>query len=146
MAILGAPGSGRHRLTAALAQAGVAAHIVPAESVHTALGARCILLMGLDLAADAASAAVSQAADARIRNQLADQGARFQVVYGHPDARLRNALGAIERTATTALNSSESNAARSDWVWPCDKCSDPVCEHRLFTRLGLESSVAPKGY
>jgi hypothetical protein len=21
------------------------------------------------------------------------------------------------------------------WTWNCDKCSDPECEHRLFTAL-----------
>ena len=34
------------------------------------------------------------------------------------------------RRATAA-----SQAASRAWVWTCDKCSDPECEHRLFTSL-----------
>jgi nicotinamide riboside kinase len=66
--------------------------------------------------------------DALVREMLDKAAVGYRVVYGSGDERLRNALAAIDASLAP------SPAAR-DWVWQCDKCSDPECEHRLFTRL-----------
>jgi nicotinamide riboside kinase len=66
--------------------------------------------------------------DALVRALLDKHGIAYRVVYGTGDERLRNALAAVD--ASLAPPSSVR-----DWVWQCDKCSDPDCEHRLFARL-----------
>lgn len=66
--------------------------------------------------------------DTLVREMLDKVGIAYRVVYGEGDTRLRNALAAID--ASLAPHS-ESRA----WVWQCDKCSDPDCEHRLFRKL-----------
>lgn len=89
-----------------------------------------------------------EATDSRLRTVLGRASLGYQVVYGTGAARLENALQAIgainsearyaRSTRATALLSSknqENPAKTAIWTWPCDKCSDPDCEHRLFTRL-----------
>jgi nicotinamide riboside kinase len=71
---------------------------------------------------------VQEPVDAQVRDMLARAGLPYRVVYGSGDERVRNALAAID--ASLAPRS----PART-WVWQCDKCSDPQCEHRLFTGL-----------
>lgn len=65
--------------------------------------------------------------DALVRQALADAGVAYRVVYGTGAERLQNALGAID--------ASFGPTTRSDWQWLCEKCSDPECEHKLFTRM-----------
>ena len=36
-------------------------------------------------------------------------------------------------------NSAKIGPTRTPWAWSCEKCSDPACEHRLFT--GLTQSI-----
>ena len=73
---------------------------------------------------------VREPIDALLRKKLAVGGVSYKVVYGFGAERLDNAMlaiGAVPRdTATTSAGG---------WVWACDKCSDPECEHRLFSRL-----------
>ena len=104
-----------------------------------------------------------EAADSLLRAVLGRASLAYQVVYGKGPARLENALRAIhamdpikaitdalkidatqsiatysQGTGARALFSSqkqEKSAKTAVWTWPCDKCSDPECEHRLFTRL-----------
>jgi nicotinamide riboside kinase len=66
--------------------------------------------------------------DAQVRAMLGRAALPYRVVYGNGSERVRNALAAID--ASLAPRQQVSN-----WVWQCDKCSDPDCEHRLFTRL-----------
>lgn len=73
---------------------------------------------------------VREPVDDRVRAALAGAGLGFSVVHGTGEQRLANAWNAIGRTGDV-----ERTGARSDWRWPCDKCSDPVCEHRLFSDL-----------
>ncbi len=101
------------------------------------------LVMGLDLpwAADPQRDGPHSRApvDAALRAALARGKVPYQVVYGKDVARTRNALNAIETIATHA----DGMSARSrfslnysqPWVWNCEKCSDPECEHRLFSGL-----------
>lgn len=74
-----------------------------------------------------------EAVDALLRELLARAGISYRVVYGAGEDRLRNALAALpdglaQRPAPPA-------PARGGWQWTCGKCSDPDCEHRLFTSL-----------
>jgi nicotinamide riboside kinase len=77
--------------------------------------------------------------DALVRELLQRAGVRYQVVYGSGPQRAAAALSAI-RTAgvlPAALLPEDAQAAapRRPWTWACEKCSDPECEHRLFTQL-----------
>ena len=85
---------------------------------------------------------VREAVDALLRAALTRGGIHFQVVYGTGAARLTNALRAIDATNSVAVQEGFTGSRgqfgsqiRSNWRWPCDKCSDPDCEHALFTQL-----------
>lgn len=75
-----------------------------------------------------------------MRNALAQANTGYQVLYGGLDARADQALKAAisllprDKAFAEELPLSE-DAARKPWRWPCDKCSDPACERRLFTAL-----------
>ena len=70
--------------------------------------------------------------DALVRELLARAGVPYQVVYGTGEDRLRNALAALPPRLAPRPAPPPS---RSGWQWTCGKCSDPDCEHRLFTSL-----------
>lgn len=116
------------------------------------------LLTGLDLPwiADGIQRdgpGVQPTVDARVRHALAQAGIAFKVVYGAGGLRVHNAMRAlnlatkatsiaINSIANYGVNTAENSqktpqiASRHNaetWVWTCDKCSDPACEHRLFT-------------
>jgi nicotinamide riboside kinase len=100
------------------------------------------LLMGLDLpwVADGLQRDGPQSrppVDARLRTVLAQGQVPFQVVYGNGPARLRNALNAIDSIACSAgrTGAGARFSPQTAWAWNCEKCSDPACEHRLFTDL-----------
>ena len=67
--------------------------------------------------------------DALVRESLSKAGITYRVVYGTGEERLVHALAAIDPTGHPG------RAPQRAWQWVCDKCSDPECEHRLFTRL-----------
>ncbi|RYX93195.1 MAG: ATPase [Comamonadaceae bacterium] len=73
--------------------------------------------------------------DRLLRAALARGNIDYKVVYGTGPERLRNALMAIDATIHPRLQASSSQN------WSCDKCSDPECEHHLFTGL-LQSRAA----
>ena len=83
---------------------------------------------------------VREPVDALIRAALARGKIDYQVVYGTGDARLANALKCIE-TFTQSCQSgvkqtSLAEKTRQNWQNAvCERCSDPECEHRLFTSL-----------
>lgn len=133
VAVVGARGTGRSRLVAELArlfgERGL--DIAVREDDDTA---DVVLLAGLDLP----SARGAEAQDASIRGRLESAGVAFHVVYGTGPQRLRSALQALASAGVLAagLVEREDDGARSRaWTWSCEKCSDPDCEHRLFTRL-----------
>jgi nicotinamide riboside kinase len=70
--------------------------------------------------------------DALVREMLDKAAVPYRIVYGTGDERLRNALAAIDASLAP-------RAASPTWVWQCDKCSDPDCEHRLFRKLAGKS-------
>ena len=78
--------------------------------------------------------------DTMVRQALECGGLRYRVVYGQGLQRLNNALLALgfaaedETAWQTRLNAQFAlNEGRTPWL--CEKCSDPDCEHRLFTGL-----------
>lgn len=71
---------------------------------------------------------VREPVDALVRDMLDKAAIPYRVVYGTGPERLANALGAIDAALAP-------RAPTRDWIWQCDKCSDPDCEHRLFSQL-----------
>ena len=128
--ILGAPRTGRTQLAAELsahlANPGVTALAIAEIGPEGLAACDSALLMGLDLP----SAAGSEAEDARLRTLLLSAGVPFQIIYGHGAQRLHAALRALD-----LVERQDERSAGRAWTWVCDKCSDPACEHRLFTRL-----------
>ncbi|MGZ5846967.1 MAG: AAA family ATPase [Ramlibacter sp.] len=71
-------------------------------------------------------------ADALVRDALHKAGVAYRVVYGRGEERTRNALAPV----LALLGESPPQPPRPRrWASACDKCSDPACEHRLFTAL-----------
>jgi HTH-type transcriptional repressor of NAD biosynthesis genes len=109
------------------------------------------LLMGLDGAwlqepQDSDSPKNSQDAakrshtDTLLRQALNRAGLAFQVVYGQGPQRLNNALLALglpsqDLAALEMREQSQFAIHQGRTVWQCNDCSDPECEHRLFTGL-----------
>lgn len=110
------------------------------EAVAWQRQAEMTLLMGLDLpwVADGFfrdSAAVREATDAVLRRELQAAGIPFQTVYGLGEARVVQALRAVARALGRPLVDADPGGVQGRRLWVCEKCSDPVCEHRLFTAL-----------
>jgi nicotinamide riboside kinase len=97
------------------------------------------LLMGLDLpwVADGIQrdgAHMREPVDAALRAALARSGIEFQVVYGTGESRLHNALRCLNMAFESTDNRPQRLRNRM-FNWVCERCSDPVCEHRLFRDL-----------
>lgn len=74
---------------------------------------------------------VREPVDARVRAALARAGLGCSVVFGQGEARLGNALAAIDRARAPAEPLSQR---RPRWHWVCERCGDADCErHRLPT-------------
>jgi nicotinamide riboside kinase len=94
------------------------------------------LLLGLDLDWHATGSVPREALDARLRAVLVQNQLAFTVIYGLGPDRVEAALNAIKPLRKERAQPPESGLAH--WQSNCEKCSDPVCEHRLFTgRLQL---------
>lgn len=98
------------------------------------------LLMGLDLpwTPDGLfrdSPAVRDATDALLRRELQGAGIGFQTVYGQGEARVQQALRAVGTALGRPLVWQDPALANGLRPWSCENCSDPECEHRLFTGL-----------
>jgi nicotinamide riboside kinase len=92
------------------------------------------LLLALDVGPAKASTNSTHTAqrlcmDALLRQTLLQAQIPFQVIYGLGEERLAQALSALKRSPAVR------EARRKPWVWACDKCSDPACEHRLLSDL-----------
>jgi HTH-type transcriptional regulator, transcriptional repressor of NAD biosynthesis genes len=148
IAVLGAPGTGAAELASQLRTA-LAAH--PEFSVSDAEPPSVVhdfaLLMGLDQPDIAAAARPMRAQlDGELRGQLQALGLPYRVVYGAGPARLVNALLALGLPAPDANTHLTREQAQFDLnrgrtPWSCEKCSDPDCEHKLFTGLLGERST-----
>ena len=147
IALLGAPNTGKSQLAATLSRAlEVSAwHAVVVTAETPALLAEPVrydltLLMGLETLAQSPELAQQQlAADQSIRAALALSGAPYRVIYGQQQERLEQALREFERLLPAAEQGTRQNtdpgSKAKAWVWVCDKCSDPQCEHRLLSDL-----------
>ncbi len=137
LALLGAPGSGKTRLCSELqtalaaAAAGTPALLICDDPPLAQLGPGRdrVLLMGLDLPSGPSDR--QHAADAPLRQMLAQAGLAYTVIYGAGATRLQNALAALPTLWPCGAPLND----RRPWVWACDSCSDPDCERRLFSAL-----------
>ncbi len=80
---------------------------------------------------------VREPVDAMVRAALGRAGVAYSVVHGSGAQRLTNAWNALNLAAQADPSPPGSPAAGASGRvrWSCDKCSDPVCEHRMFTDL-----------
>ena len=153
VALLGAPDTGRARLCEALADAANALEQLAwpvsvvladaAASIHCDL----TLLMGLPHP----QLPVMTASDQLIRLELARTGTAYNVLYGNPHEQLAQALNLLEKKLGASLTEPllqpfpaepKLKPKRKPWVWLCDTCSDPQCEHQLLTQLLAQRSTA----
>lgn len=78
-----------------------------------------------------------ETADRSIRAALSTVS--YRVLYGTAGERLALALQAVESllplTLRTRPAARPARLKSQPWVWMCEKCSDPQCEHRLLTAL-----------
>ncbi len=99
------------------------------------------LLMGLDIpwrpdGLFRDSPRIREATDALLRRSLQAGGIRFETIYGTTlEARTRQALRAIGRALGQPLVDTDPALSHGRRPWSCEHCSDPDCEHRLFTGL-----------
>ncbi|MCB2018406.1 MAG: ATP-binding protein [Hydrogenophaga sp.] len=98
------------------------------------------LLMGLDLpwVSDGFfrdSPQIRDATDAVLRRELQAAGMAFQTVFGQGPSRVDNALRAIGAAMGRDLSTFDPSWSLGRRPWTCDSCSDPDCEHRLFSAL-----------
>ena len=115
------------------------------------------LLTGLDWPCPPAEQENREQRDAELRRQLQASGIPYRVVYGSTARRLTTALAAAQAlqasspsTALSLTRAPVGSAAGRDEdddqgrlkmrSWGCEKCSDPICEHRLFTSLRLAAA------
>lgn len=87
------------------------------------------------LAPDPSDGPAGEAADARLRDALQRADIAFQIVFGQGVGRVRHALRAIGSALGRALVADDPALTLGRGQWSCDHCSDPDCEHRLFTGL-----------
>jgi hypothetical protein len=135
IAVTGAPSTGKHQLVSALdlalKDAGRDASVRVTDPSTFSANPDLVLLCGLESMEPS-----QQAADQSIRSALAAAGMPYCVLYGSTPQRLAQALGAVDRLLPGLPLREQQPAVKSKpWVWVCDKCSDPVCEHRLLSDL-----------
>ena len=104
------------------------------------------LLMGLDLpwVPDGLfrdGPAVRAATDTVLRRELQTAGIAFQTLYGPLELRVQQALRAIGSALQRPLTAQDTAWEQGRRPWNCEKCSDPDCEHRLFTQLLQQRST-----
>ncbi|MGV0960018.1 MAG: AAA family ATPase [Limnohabitans sp.] len=78
--------------------------------------------------------------DRLLRQALQRHGIAYRVVYGQGQRRLNNALLAMglageDEAARQMREDAQFAINQGRTVWQCNECSDPECEHRLFTGL-----------
>lgn len=168
--LVGAPHSGVNELLEALtaqlgvhaaqlhplmqAQPGGAATLAASKEAIAMAAAPITFLTGLDWPCSPAEQEDREHRDAELRCQLQVTGTPYRVVYGNTERRLATALAALHASPqpaaaslTAARSDMKDGGAESDNLgslkmrsWGCEKCSDPACEHRLFTSLRLAST------
>lgn len=144
-----------HPLMEALPDADSAPQASPEDSLSPLTP--ITLLTGLDWPCPPAEQENREQRDAELRRQLQASGTPYRVVYGSTARRLTTALAAAQAlqapTPSTAVSLTRAPIGSEDGrdedddqaplkmrSWGCEKCSDPVCEHRLFTSLRLAAT------
>ena len=144
-----------HPLMEALPDADSAPQASPEDSLSPLTP--ITLLTGLDWPCPPAEQDNRGQCDAELRRQLQASGTPYRVVYGSTARRLTTALAAAQAlqapTQSTALSLTRAPVGSADGrdedndqgrlkmrSWGCEKCSDPICEHRLFTSLRLAAT------
>ena len=77
--------------------------------------------------------ATAPTAQAAWRTHLANSGWPFQVLYGEAPQALKNL--AFAWSSHVRSQSALRPEILPRWEGVCEACSDPECEHRLFSRL-----------
>jgi hypothetical protein len=75
-----------------------------------------------------------------LRQALEHSGIAYRVVYGQGHQRLNNALLALgmageDEAARTTRDKAKYAINEGRTAWQCNDCSDPECEHKLFSGL-----------
>ena len=109
------------------------------------------LIMGLDLpwVADGLQRDgphVRGPVDTLVRQALDKADISYRVVYGQGHQRLNNALLALglpgeDSAARMVRENAQFAINQGRTVWQCNECSDPECEHKLFTGLLAKRST-----
>jgi hypothetical protein len=78
--------------------------------------------------------------DTLLRQALVRAGMPYRVVYGQGQQRLNNALLALglpgeDDAAQNTRDKAQFAINEGRTAWQCNECSDPECEHKLFTGL-----------
>ncbi len=151
--LIGAPQTGKTQLAGALrdvlkssARVDVIIAVAGPDAIpFNASSNDLTLLMGLDLAFRSFMSNELQtyeAIDQSIRTALSVSGIDYRVIYGGSEARLAQALQAIDSVSVQpfarpneASTSRPASGKNGLWVWACDKCSDPDCEQHLLSDL-----------
>ena len=139
--LLGAPGSGRQQLAEALTNSLLShdwpASVLVTDDITDAAAQDLMLLMGLDEVTGCAPEA-----DRSVRAALSAAAMAYDVLYGsHEELHSQALLLVHKRLTETGMaglpsgNASSPMPKAKPWVWLCDKCSDPLCEHRLLSTL-----------
>ena len=163
IAVLGAPGTGKTQLVSELTQhlsattankavtpvvftdapplmAAIYADLRHSDPSHhkVALAQHKIydltLVCGLDNLGQSARQAYDgadsyESIDAQLREVLTRNKIAYAVIYGQGPARLNAALKVI----ASLRNERTDATGPGRWHWACEKCSDPECEHQMFT-------------
>ena len=74
-----------------------------------------------------------QRTDALLRQRLQEAGMVFQVFHGTLPLRINQAWRAL--SPWVGEQNTDSHLTQGRVAWRCEDCSDPDCEHRLFSRL-----------
>lgn len=85
--------------------------------------------------------------DNGVRQALEGAGLPYRVVYGQGPRRLNNALLALglpgeDLSAQQTRMDGQFSINQGRSIWQCNECSDPACEHKLFTGLLKQRSTS----
>ena len=140
--VLGAPGTGASELAAQLCAVSPRPdELHVRHEAWPSAGHDFALLTGLDQAdVPPADRQNRELRDGELREHLQALGLPYRVVYGAGVARLNHALLALglpplDEPTREAREQAQFDLNRGRTAWLCEKCSDPECEHRLFTGL-----------
>ena len=103
------------------------------------------LVMGLDwpqssTALQSDGHVMRSTVDTALRHTLSQSGLAYKVIYGQGHQRLNHALLALglageDDLARQIREQGQFAINQGRTQWQCNECSDPECEHKLFTSL-----------